>query len=325
MFVHPRRLGSEVQSPKVSIVMAVYNGAQYVGRAVDSILAQTFTDFELIIVEDGSLDETPQILALYRDPRVLLMKNDHNMGLTRSLNRAIQVSRGELIARQDADDVSLPDRLAKQVSYLEAHPTVGLVGSGSRWIDGQGELIQEWHPPVDPTEIHQVLLGSIVLLHGTFMFRRVCLQDTGGGYCETMPVAQDCDLLLRISERWDLANLPEILYVHRRHKDTVTAKRGTDQERCLRSARQAAIHRRLTYGWQRLGLSRTCAPDWVRSVSRRWLARRFVWWSAAARRIGRSVALRFLLIALFIDPTAPEIWSYIRGILARKTVRMTTG
>jgi glycosyltransferase involved in cell wall biosynthesis len=304
--------------------MAVHNGAQYVGLAIDSILAQTFTDFELVIVEDGSTDQTPQILASYGDPRIVLVKNDHNMGLTRSLNRGIQASSGELIARQDADDVSLPDRLARQVSYLEAHPTVGLIGSGSRWIDGQGDLIREWHPPADPVEIHQLLLGSIVFLHGTFMFRRACLQDTGGGYSETMPVAQDCDLLFHISEKWDLANLPEVLYVHRRHGDTVTAKRGIDQEKYLMSARQAAVRRRLAYGWQRLGLSRAGAPDWVGSASRRWLARRFVWWSAAARRIGRSVSLRFLLIALLIDPTAPEIWSYLRGILARKILRTAT-
>jgi glycosyltransferase involved in cell wall biosynthesis len=100
-------------SPKVSVVLAVYNGAQYVDQAVDSILAQTFTDFELVIVNDGSTDQTPHILATYQDPRIVIVDNAQNLGLTKSLNRGIRASCGELIARQDADDASLPDRLAR--------------------------------------------------------------------------------------------------------------------------------------------------------------------------------------------------------------------
>jgi glycosyltransferase involved in cell wall biosynthesis len=301
--------------------MAVYNGARYVRQAIDSILAQTFTDFELVIVDDGSTDETPQILASYRDPRIVRVENAENLGLTKSLNRGIRASRGELIARQDADDASMPKRLEKQVAYMDTHPTVGLVGSGSRWIDGQGALIREWRPLTDPAEIQQTLLAAVPFLHGTFMFRRDCLSDIGGGYGETKPVAQDCDLLLRLSERWDVANLPDILYTHRRHSDTVTAKRGAEQQHHLQLAQRAAIHRRLTYGWGRLGLSRVDVPKWVKLANRRWLAQRYTWWSASARQIGRRLALRFLLIALFLDPTTPSIWSYIRGIFARKIGR----
>jgi glycosyltransferase involved in cell wall biosynthesis len=249
--------GDEQHKPLVSVVMAVYNDARYVHLAVESMLAQTFSDFELVIVNDGSTDATPQILAGYRDPRLVLVENNQNLGLTRSLNRGIFASSGALIARQDSDDQSLPDRLAAQVAYLAAHPTVGLVGCGSRWIDGQDAWIRDWIPRTDPVEIQRVLLWTIPFLHGTFLLRRSCLEDVGGGYDEARLVAQDCDLVLRISERWDVSNLPEILYVHRRHEQTVTASRKGEQAVHLGLAQQAAVRRRLRYGLVRLGLSRT--------------------------------------------------------------------
>jgi glycosyltransferase involved in cell wall biosynthesis len=248
----------------------------------------------------------------------VLVENERNLGLTKSLNRGIRASRGELIARQDADDASLPERLARQVAYLDVHPNIALVGTGSRWIDEHDAVTKEWRPTCRPEEIHQLLLSEVPFLHGTFMFRRDCLRDVGGGYDESRPVAQDCDLLLRLSERWDLANLPEILYVHRRHGDTVTARRRADQEHHLYQEQWAAAHRRLAYGRGRLGLTGNGIPEWVKSADRRWLARRYTWWSAAARRLSRKVALQFLVFALLIEPTTPEIWSYTRGILVRK-------
>jgi glycosyltransferase involved in cell wall biosynthesis len=304
--------------PTVSVIMAVYNGARYVRGAIDSILAQTFTDFEFVIVDDGSSDRTPEILASYEDPRIKIVENTQNVGLTISLNRGIRASRGWLIARQDADDVSLPERLAQQVNYLAAHPAVGLVGSGSLWVDAQGEVIREWQPLSEPAKIHQTLLTSIPFLHGTFMFRRACLRDIGGAYDESMFVAQDCDLLLRISEPWDLANVPDILYVHRRHEDTVTAMHTEDQQNYLQLAQQAATQRRLAQGWGRLGLSRLRAPQWMKDAGRRRLAQRYTWWSAGARQIDRRLALKFLFIALLLDPTTPDAWSYVRSVLAHK-------
>ena len=307
-----------MEKPQVSVIMAVYNGARYLRQAVDSILTQTFVNFEFVIVDDGSSDETFEILASYDDPRVVLLQNTHNIGLTKSLNRGIIASGGEFIARQDADDASLAARLSQQVAYLKSHPEVGLVGCGSRWIDGQDEYIRDWSPQTELAQIQQLLLASVPLLHGTFLFRRHVLGDVGGGYDEVMPLAQDCDLLFKISERWELANLPEILYIHRIHEGTVTSKRKVEQESCLRLARNNAIERRLTYGRARLGVSKSEVPDWVHLASRGWLAQRYVWWSASARMLDRQLALKFLLIALLLDPTAPDLWHYLYGIFARK-------
>ena len=298
--------------------MAVHNGLPYVRRAMDSILEQTLRDIEFVIVDDASADATPEVLASYSDPRIVMVKNETNMGLTRSLNRGIAASRAPLIARQDADDFSFPDRLSRQVHYLESHSNIGLVGSGALWIDANDSVIQEWRPMCDPVEIQRVLLESIPFLHGTFMFRRDCVNDIGGGYNEAMPVAQDCDLLLRISERWDVANVPDMLYAHRRHAGSITTKRASDQESYLRSAQRAAISRRLAYGWRRLGLSRNAVPEWVISADRHWLALRYGWWSAAARAANKKAALSLLLIALALDPIAPEWRRYALGVAKRK-------
>jgi len=313
------RLAARGAYPTVSVIMAVYNGASYLDRAADSILNQTLADLELVVVDDGSTDRTPLVLDSYRDSRVVRLVNRQNVGLTRALNRGIAVSSGRFLARQDADDWSLPTRLERQVAFLEGHPTVGLVGSGSRWIDGQGTLIRDWLPPTEPAVLHAALLRAIPFLHGTFLFRRACLENLDGGYDESFPVAQDCDLLLRLSESWDVANLPEILYTHRRHGDTITARRTGEQEHFLKLARQAAVRRRLAYGWARLGLrDGRSLPSRLGAMSRRRLAQRYTWWAAGARALGRGVAFRFLLTAFLLDPMAPELHAHLRRILRRK-------
>jgi glycosyltransferase involved in cell wall biosynthesis len=304
--------------PKISVVMAAYNAEKYLRQAMDSILGQTFTNFEFVIVEDGSTDETSQILACYQDPRILIIKNEHNMGLTKSLNRGINASHGELIARQDADDISLPERLSVQSAFLDLHPQVGLVGSGCNWIDGQGNVIREWIPISGVNQIQRTLLSSVPFLHGTFMFRRSCLVDNCVGYDDEIPVAQDCDLLMRISEFWDLDNIQEILYLYRTHSDAISAKRSNDQAHYLEVGRTHAVQRRLEYGLGRLGIRRVVLPERLQHADRRWLAERFALWSASARMFSKTVAFQFLVIALLLDPTAKPVWEYLSGILHRK-------
>ena len=306
-------------APRVSVIMAVYNGARYLQEAIESILSQTFSDFEFVIINDGSTDGSVDIVKSYADPRIVLLENESNIGLTCSLNRGIQCSRGELIARQDADDVSLPERLARQVAYLDEHPEVGLVGSGVLWIDEKGGILQEWRPVTDPVQIQRLLLTGIPFRHGTFVFRRQCLLDIGGGYDEKMPVAQDCDLLLRIAESWELANLNVILYRFRVHSTAITAQRANDQDVFLKQAVQAATQRRLAYGWGRVSLRISNLPPWMRHARRDWLARRYVWWSASARAVNKWIAVQFLLIAILLCPSAPDNWRYLTGILKRKT------
>lgn len=305
-------------TPKISVIMSVYNGARYLSEAIESVLTQTYKNFEFVIVNDGSIDNTSKIIQTYADNRIKVINNSQNLGLTKSLNIGIYFSAGDFIARQDADDRSLPERLEHQLAFLDSHPSIGLVGSSALWIDGQGKKIQEWHPLCGQQEIQQHLLSTIPFLHGTFMFRRECLNDVGGGYDESKPVAQDCDLLMRIAERWELDNLSEVLYIHRRHPDTVTERRREDQDYFLAKAREEAVRRRLNYGFALISLKRKKLPEWVRRAKRRWLAERFMWWSASARMFSKTTALQFLLVSLIIDPTSLSTWSYMSEILSRK-------
>ncbi|MGB3715261.1 MAG: glycosyltransferase family A protein [Candidatus Promineifilaceae bacterium] len=304
--------------PVVSVVMSVYNGERYLREAIDSILEQSFRKFEFIIVDDGSMDASAAIVNGYEDPRIVRITNPANRGLAYSLNRGLKLARGEFVARQDADDISLPDRLYRQVSLLQLNETVGLIGTGSKWIDDRGGLVRVWNPPTNPKEIQQKILRALPVLHATIMFRLNCLKVIDGFYDESYPVAQDTDFLLRFSEAWDISNISDTLYVVRQHMETTSSKRGGDQQKYLNRAQLSAINRRISFGWSRLGVSRSKGPDWVQNAERRWLAERYVWWSACSRTHSKSAALQLLLIAQLLDPTTPDIWIYLKGIAGRK-------
>ena len=130
----------ETPPPRVSVVVCVYNGEDFLRESIDSILSQTFADFELLILDDASIDSTPQILSecAAQDQRIRLAQNEQNLGLTKSLNKCLALARGEYVARQDADDVSLPERLAKQVEAMDARPELAALGAWVEVIDEQG-------------------------------------------------------------------------------------------------------------------------------------------------------------------------------------------
>lgn len=303
--------------PSVSVVMSVYNGRRYLRQAIDSILAQTFDDFEFLIVNDASTDNTAQILASCDDCRIVVLENQRNLGLAASLNRALEASRGKYIARQDADDVSDPERFSKQVFHLDAYPEVGIVGTTTEWISDTNDVLRVWRQPTSNAAIQETLLRYCCLVHGSTMYRRQCFEEVGG-YDPEMRTGQDYDLWLRMAETWDVSSLPEVLYAYRWHHDMASARREEEQKRNAEMALDRAIRRRLCYGRLALRLRSGHLPLRLRQMSRQRLAERYVWWSAGARGISRTVALRFLLIALLLDPATPEIWQYIQGIVRRK-------
>lgn len=232
-------------SPEVSVLLCVYNGENYLRDALDSILDQTFTNYEFIVVNDGSTDSTDEILQEYasNDMRIRLVNNETNLGLTPSLNRGLAIARGEFIARQDADDISYPLRLERQVSWMNAHPKVGLLGTYYDVICQAGLKIETVTPPVGNAQLQQSLLKGNVFGHGTVMIRRQALSSVGY-YSESYLWAEDYELWLRLSEIVEIANLPETLYAYQSHDQSISRRRLEGQVKSVCQAHRDTLIRR---------------------------------------------------------------------------------
>ncbi len=215
-------------SPKVSVIMSVFNGERYIKQAIKSILNQTYLDFEFIIINDGSTDNTADILKEFKDKRIKIINNKTNLGLTASLNKAISLARGEFIARMDADDISLPYRFEYQVEFLENNPDIALVGSSYYVCDEKDEIKSIVEVLTDPDDLKQGLEKQNWFGHGTVMLRKTAL-DIVGNYDESYKYAQDYDLWLRIANKFNIANIKEPLYIWRKTKENISSKKEQEQ------------------------------------------------------------------------------------------------
>jgi glycosyltransferase involved in cell wall biosynthesis len=207
--------------------MSVYNGEKYLRDAIESILNQTFTSFEFIIINDGSTDSTPTILNSYTDPRIRLL-HQNNEGLTKALNKGLESATGTYIARQDADDISIPKRFENQIDFMNKNPDIALIGTFVSAIDENGNEFGRWKYPEDNNEIKKRIIKENIFCHGSVMFRRECLASVGA-YREAFYTAQDYDLWLRISEKYNMANIPCYLYKLRRSTQSITRKKLDQQ------------------------------------------------------------------------------------------------
>lgn len=201
--------------PVVSVVLPVYNCPEYIGQAIESVLSQTLSDFELIVIDDGSKDQTPQVLSRYMDPRIRLITQE-NRGLASTLNRGIELARGRYIARQDQDDLCFPERLAKQVAFMDAHPDCGLLGTWAEvWVENTRTDRTHEHPSDNATLKYELLLNN-PFVHSSVMIRKSAL-DRAGNY-STDPDRQppeDYELWSRLARQYEVANLPEVLHIYR--------------------------------------------------------------------------------------------------------------
>lgn len=201
-------------SPRVSVLMTVYNGAPWLREAIDSVVSQTYRDWELIVIENGSSDASPTILGSYTDPRIRVIPVRVNMGRTPALRDAFARARGEYIAVLDADDIAEPTRFAKQAVFLDAHREVSVVGSWTLRIDAEGRQIARWAPPLDPAQLQDQLGFRNPIVHSAAMYRAGLAREVGG-YPTDYPYAQDCALWLRLAERGQIAMIGEYLSSHR--------------------------------------------------------------------------------------------------------------
>lgn len=212
--------------PLISIIMSVYNEEVYLEESLRSIFNQTIGDYELIIVDDCSTDKTVEIIRSFKDPRVKLIINDINMGLTKNLNKALKLCRGDFIARMDGDDICMPDRLRRQVDYMNQHPEYMLTGCQTRTF---GEQNMTWRLKDNPEKLKIMMLLRPVLAHPTFMMRRELIFDKGFCYDESFRSAQDYELAQRVSEVYPIGIVQEVLLKYRTHKKQVSSKSGGTQ------------------------------------------------------------------------------------------------
>lgn len=218
---------SLIPIPTVSIVMSVYNGQRYLCEALNSLLEQTLQDFELVIVDDGSTDETSLILDAYekKDKRIFIIRNEQNLGVAASLNRGLQICRAPLVARADADDVFMPERLAKQLTYINQNPNVGVVGSAYQEIDENGQTLKDCEVVTEDRHLKFKLLFGCIYIHPTTIFRRDLVLNAGG-YDEKNfgRGPEDYDLWARLLSRTRFGNINEPLVKYRVYSNSVIGK-----------------------------------------------------------------------------------------------------
>lgn len=219
--------------PRLSVIMTVRNGAEHIEEAIGSILGQTFNDFEFLIVDDGSDDATPDILARYAkaDGRIRLMRNEASIGPYPSANRALEVARAPVVARMDADDISAPDRLARQHAFLEAQPDHLLVGSGYRSIDARGRQRHLKLNPMDDFALRWTARYRMPMVHPSFCFRARYPDGSPVRYRADYPVAQDYALVCDLIAKGKAASIGDPLVEYRMHQGNISTTRRRDQDR----------------------------------------------------------------------------------------------
>ena len=217
-----------MNSPLVSILMPCYNNADYIGEAIESILCQSLQDFELIVLDDCSTDNSAEIISSFADKRIFYHHNEQNMGLANNLNIGIRMARGKYIARMDGDDISLPDRLKTQIDFLETHPDIALCSCGMEMF-GKDNMV--WIRQADYEQVKITMLFYSPILHASSVWRRASFERHNLYYRQDAFPAEDYDLWARAVFHCKLVNIPQVLYKYRIHGEQVTK---TDSRSSLR-------------------------------------------------------------------------------------------
>ncbi|MGQ9869284.1 glycosyltransferase family 2 protein [Leptodesmis sp.] len=292
-------------SPVVSVLISVFNAERYLRPAIDSILNQSFQDFELLLLDDGSVDGSWKILQEYagRDPRIRITRRE-NRGVPKSRNELLAMAKGEFVAVMDADDIALPDRLTHQVEFLHHHPEVVCVGGSYQLIDEAGRLLlSRFAVPETDAEVQaQLLAGFGGMHHPCLLIRRSAMLQVGG-YTETMITGSDIDLCLKLGEVGQLVNLREPVLQYRVHSQSLTERNYTRPREEVRAACERAWKRRgITGEFKAVGPRR---PGSDRQ-SQETYALLYGWWAFNSRQ--RGTAIHYGWRAVQLAPFNLKAW-----------------
>ncbi len=290
--------------------MSVYNSEAYLPEAIDSILNQTFDDFEFIIIDDGSKDGSLKIIKSYKDNRIRLISRS-NKGLTASLNEGLKLAKGEYIARQDSDDISIPTRLQKEVAYLDANPRVALVGSNYTVMEVDGTKLTTTNVFTRPADLKLTQITCNQYGHGSIMLRRSILKKTGD-YDDSVGYVEDYDLWTRISRFADIANIEEPLYLYRRNTESITRKNLDLQIQQTFAVRDKAFKDFLTN-------RRQYRVFYYRPSGHRYRNRKAVLYRDLAylhRKADRLFGgIQMMLLAILLEPFNKKNYRYLQYVL----------
>ena len=295
--------------PSATVLLPVYNAEKYLVQAVESVLNQTYKDFEVLLLDDGSTDDSMQILKSIagRDRRCSVYSWP-NRGLVATLNAGLELAETEFVIRMDQDDICRPQRFEKQISFLRQHPECVAVGVSLLHIDADGMPISETSDRYTHEEIDNALLsGRLGIAHPAAMIRRSALAALGG-YRPAYPHAEDLDLFLRLAEVGQLANLPEVLLDYRQHVAAISHKYLLEQSESARNAILDAYKRRGIVGDD---IERTMLRPIVPTRSD--VHRKWAWWALAAGNL--ATARKHAFLALKHQPISLENWRLCACVL----------
>lgn len=226
--------------PKISVIMPAYNAEAYIKEAIDSILNQSFTDFELIVINDCSVDGTEAVVLGYSDRRIIYFKNEKNMGVAATLNRGLSAAKGEFIARMDSDDVAMPERFAQQVDFLIRHPNYAICGS-SLTVFGENQPERAFPYPQTDKEIRANMIFNSPFAHPTIMMRGEMLNRCGRYYDESYEKAEDFELWYRLLRYGKGYNFQQPLLRYRHHGKQVRTANAAEQKEAVLRLRERMV------------------------------------------------------------------------------------
>ena len=229
---------TESRKPMVSVVMKVYNGERFLREAIDSVLAQTYTDFELVIIDDGSTDSSAAIIQSYQDSRIRFLQNEKNLGLCATQNKVIAEAKGKYIAVMDCDDISYPERLMEQVTFLENHPEVMMCGTfRNDIVDGQERLFCKPVHLDNETLQFSLVFGNFFFTHSSIMFRGEEYRKSNLSY-GAVSIAEDYQIITEMARRYPVAMIPKCLVGYRIDMQSVS---HTKEREITRAAQRVKI------------------------------------------------------------------------------------